>query len=126
MVFNVVSVETSHYLFSNSVFVENDTLIHLDAFTSAFTKKFMIWLDSRVRHYLTHTLRSLVDKRGFFYLNYNFFKNFSPFYWTSICYCMEASIHRNLPFLLKSILTCVLFFDCYDTKNSHSLNTYIQ
>ncbi|KAA8477894.1 hypothetical protein FYW06_14395 [Bacillus paranthracis] len=86
----------------------------MDAFTSIFTNKFMIWLISRVRHYLTFTLRSPVDKRGFFYLNYNFFKNFLPFNWTSICYCMEASIHRNLPFLLKSILTCVLFFVCYE------------
>ncbi|PEB44518.1 hypothetical protein CN971_17030 [Bacillus thuringiensis] len=32
-----------------------------------FTKKFMIWLICRVRHYLTLTLRSPVDNRGFFY-----------------------------------------------------------
>ncbi|MDR4303070.1 hypothetical protein FOS05_18540 [Bacillus mycoides] len=41
----------------------------MDTFTSIFTKKFMIWLISRVRHYLTITLRSPADKRGFFYLN---------------------------------------------------------
>ncbi|PRT01361.1 hypothetical protein C6352_29610 [Bacillus thuringiensis] len=39
----------------------------MDTFTSIFTKKFMIWLISRVRHYLTLTLRSLVDNWGFFY-----------------------------------------------------------
>ncbi|QWG37824.1 hypothetical protein EXW35_05050 [Bacillus mycoides] len=31
-------------------------------------KKFMISLISRVRHYLTITLRSPADNRGFFYL----------------------------------------------------------
>ncbi|PFI76943.1 hypothetical protein COI83_28935 [Bacillus cereus] len=62
----------------------------MDTFTSIFTKKFMVWLISRVRHYSTFTLRSSVDKRGFFYLDHNFLKNFSPFYWTSICYCMET------------------------------------
>ncbi|PES88435.1 hypothetical protein CN491_26350 [Bacillus cereus] len=41
----------------------------MDTFTSIFTKKFMIWLISRVRHYLTITLRSPADNRGFFYLN---------------------------------------------------------
>ncbi|PEM23013.1 hypothetical protein CN617_29645 [Bacillus wiedmannii] len=59
-------------LIYNSVFIKNDALIHLDTFTSIFTKIFMIWLFSRVRHYLTNTLRSLVDKRGFFYSNKNF------------------------------------------------------
>ncbi|PFB82918.1 hypothetical protein CN286_07930 [Bacillus anthracis] len=44
----------------------------MDAFTSIFTKKFMIWLFSRVRHYLTITLRNPADKRGFFYLNNDF------------------------------------------------------
>ncbi|PES06068.1 hypothetical protein CN480_06585 [Bacillus cereus] len=39
----------------------------MDEFTSISAKKFMIWLISRVRHYLTFTLRSPVDKRGFFY-----------------------------------------------------------
>ncbi|EDZ48892.1 hypothetical protein BCAH1134_C0482 (plasmid) [Bacillus cereus AH1134] len=39
----------------------------MDTFTSIFTKKFMIWLFSRVRHYLTITLRSPVNKRGFFF-----------------------------------------------------------
>ncbi|PGW22597.1 hypothetical protein COD88_27610, partial [Bacillus cereus] len=51
---------------TNSVFVENDALIHLDTFTSVFTKKFMIWLISRVRHYLAITLRTPADNRGFF------------------------------------------------------------
>ncbi|PDZ12286.1 hypothetical protein CON70_07150 [Bacillus pseudomycoides] len=45
---------------------------HLDTFTSIIPKKFMLRLISRVRHYLTITLRSPVDKRGFFYLN-NYF-----------------------------------------------------
>ncbi|OTZ27937.1 hypothetical protein BK761_29535 [Bacillus thuringiensis serovar darmstadiensis] len=45
----------------------------MDTFTSIFTKKFMIWLFSRVRHYLTITLRNPADKRGFFYLNNDFF-----------------------------------------------------
>ncbi|PEC13712.1 hypothetical protein COD96_22310 [Bacillus thuringiensis] len=40
---------------------------YLDTFTIVFTKKFMIWLICRVRHYLTLTLRSPVDNRGFFY-----------------------------------------------------------
>ncbi|PFL00146.1 hypothetical protein COJ28_31175 [Bacillus thuringiensis] len=40
---------------------------YLDTFTSIFTKKFMIWLICRVRHYLTLTLRSPVYNRGFFY-----------------------------------------------------------
>ncbi|TNP26447.1 hypothetical protein FH036_08575 [Bacillus sp. CD3-5] len=44
----------------------------MDTFTSIVTKKFMIWLFSRVRHYLTITLRNPVDKRGFFYLNNDF------------------------------------------------------
>ncbi|OTY75777.1 hypothetical protein BK749_13555 [Bacillus thuringiensis serovar vazensis] len=44
----------------------------MDTFTSIFTKKFMIWLFSRVRHYLTITLRNPADKRGFFYLNNDF------------------------------------------------------
>ncbi|OOR05322.1 hypothetical protein BW897_31495 [Bacillus cereus] len=44
----------------------------MDTFTSIFTKKFMIWLFSRVRHYLTITLRSPADNRGFFYLNNDF------------------------------------------------------
>ncbi|TBL12841.1 hypothetical protein EYB35_11845 [Bacillus paranthracis] len=39
----------------------------MDTFTSIFTKKFMIWLISRVRHCLTFTLRSPADNRGFFY-----------------------------------------------------------
>ncbi|QWH60710.1 hypothetical protein EXW39_11165 [Bacillus mycoides] len=56
----------------NSVFVQNDDLIHLDTFTSIFTKKFMILLISRVRHHLTITLRNPADKRGFFYLNNDF------------------------------------------------------
>ncbi|MBE7129676.1 hypothetical protein FT639_29490 [Bacillus mycoides] len=54
---------------SNSVFVQNDAPIHPDTFTTIFTKKFMIWLISRVRHYLTIALRIPADKRGFFYLN---------------------------------------------------------
>ncbi|PFA08050.1 hypothetical protein CN919_08595 [Bacillus thuringiensis] len=57
----------------NSVFVQNDALPHLDTFTSIFTKKFMIWLFSRVRHYLMITLRNPADNRGFFYLNHDFF-----------------------------------------------------
>ncbi|RAN82493.1 hypothetical protein B5P42_12080 [Bacillus sp. SRB_331] len=44
----------------------------MDVFTSIFTKKFMIWLISRVCHYLTITLRSPADNRGFFYLNKDF------------------------------------------------------
>ncbi|PDX94981.1 hypothetical protein CON23_03120 [Bacillus thuringiensis] len=56
----------------NSVFVQNNDLTHLDTFTSIFTKKFMIWLFSRVRHYLTITLRNPADKRGFFYLKNDF------------------------------------------------------
>ncbi|PEY32706.1 hypothetical protein CN354_20725 [Bacillus cereus] len=48
------------------------TLNNLDTFTSIIPKKFMLRLISRVRHYLTMTLRSPVDKRGFFYLN-NYF-----------------------------------------------------
>ncbi|OTX37162.1 hypothetical protein BK720_04715 [Bacillus thuringiensis serovar brasilensis] len=44
----------------------------MDTFTIVFTKKFMIWLFSRVRHYLTITLRNPADKRGFFYLNNDF------------------------------------------------------
>ncbi|PEC68242.1 hypothetical protein CON62_07375 [Bacillus toyonensis] len=44
----------------------------MDTFTSVFTKKFMIWLFSRVRHYLTITLRSPADNRGFFYLKNDF------------------------------------------------------
>ncbi|MCZ6942653.1 hypothetical protein EJ131_19350 [Bacillus mycoides] len=44
----------------------------MDTFTSVFTKKFMIWLISRVRHYLTITLRSPADNRSFFYLNNDF------------------------------------------------------
>ncbi|PEP21720.1 hypothetical protein CN566_28370 [Bacillus wiedmannii] len=44
----------------------------MDTFTSVFTKIFMIWLFSRVRHYLTNTLRNPADKRGFFYLNNDF------------------------------------------------------
>ncbi|PFA26725.1 hypothetical protein CN390_27780 [Bacillus cereus] len=44
----------------------------MDTFTSIFTKKFMIWLISRVRHYLTITLRNPADNRGFFYLNKDF------------------------------------------------------
>lgn len=67
-----------HSFLPNSVFVENDALIHLDTFTSIVTKKFMIWLFSRVRHYLTITLRNPVDKRGFFYLNNDFIKFFIP------------------------------------------------
>ncbi|OTZ47276.1 hypothetical protein CN335_24140 [Bacillus thuringiensis] len=59
-------------LVKNSVFVQNNDLTHLDTFTSIFTKKFMIWLFSRVRHYLTITLRNPADKRGFFYLNKDF------------------------------------------------------
>ncbi|PEA06312.1 hypothetical protein CN425_25430 [Bacillus cereus] len=47
-------------------------LNQLDTFTSIFTKKFMISLISRVRHYLTITLRSPADNRGFFYLNKDF------------------------------------------------------
>ncbi|QWH31937.1 hypothetical protein EXW51_29115 (plasmid) [Bacillus mycoides] len=47
----------------------------MDTFTSVFTKKFMIWLISRVRHYLTITLRGPADNRGFFYLN-NYFVHF--------------------------------------------------
>lgn len=43
------------------------TIIQLDGFTSIFTKKFMIWLISRVRHYLALPLRSPADNRGFFY-----------------------------------------------------------
>ncbi|PGE12520.1 hypothetical protein COM54_09875 [Bacillus toyonensis] len=62
----------------------------MDTFTSIFTKKFMIWLFSRVRHYLTITLRTPADKRGFFYSNQNSLKNFSHLNRTSICYCMEA------------------------------------
>ncbi|PEC57907.1 hypothetical protein COF82_13925 [Bacillus wiedmannii] len=50
------------------------TIIYLDTFTSIITKKFMIWLFSRVRHYLTITLRNPADKRGFFYLNNDFIK----------------------------------------------------
>ncbi|PDZ87670.1 hypothetical protein COE79_21710 [Bacillus toyonensis] len=49
----------------------------MDTFTSIFSKKFMIWLFSRVRHYLTITLRSPADNRGFFYLNNNFVHSFS-------------------------------------------------
>ncbi|QWG50310.1 hypothetical protein EXW28_10705 [Bacillus mycoides] len=41
----------------------------MNTFTSVFTKKFMILLISRVRHYLTITLRNPADNRGFFYLN---------------------------------------------------------
>ncbi|PTC12244.1 hypothetical protein C6557_17795 [Bacillus wiedmannii] len=54
--------------------VQNNALIHLDTFTSIFTKKIMILLFSRVRHYLTITLRNPADKRGFFYLNNDFVK----------------------------------------------------
>ncbi|QWG50653.1 hypothetical protein EXW28_12605 [Bacillus mycoides] len=53
-------------------FVSNNALINLDAFTSIFTKKFMISLTSRVRHYLTITLRSPADNRGSFHLNKDF------------------------------------------------------
>ncbi|PFV85116.1 hypothetical protein COL05_04080 [Bacillus sp. AFS059628] len=54
----------------------------MDTFTSIFTKKFMIWLFSRVRHYLTITLRNPADKRGFFYLNNDFVKlNFYYLIW---------------------------------------------
>ncbi|PQZ57918.1 hypothetical protein CQZ94_08845 [Bacillus sp. MYb209] len=51
----------------------------MDKFTSIFTKKFMILLISRVRHYLTITLRSPADIRGFFYLNKDFVLNVFPF-----------------------------------------------
>ncbi|PEN81656.1 hypothetical protein CN551_30680 [Bacillus toyonensis] len=44
----------------------------MDTFTSIFAKKPMICLFSRVRHYLTITLRSPPDNRGFFYLNNDF------------------------------------------------------
>ncbi|PGE14267.1 hypothetical protein COM64_24190 [Bacillus toyonensis] len=44
----------------------------MDTFTSIFAKKLMICLFSRVRHYLTITLRSPADNRGFFYLNNDF------------------------------------------------------
>ncbi|PDY88621.1 hypothetical protein COI51_22390 [Bacillus toyonensis] len=44
----------------------------MDTFNSIFTKKLMICLFSRVRHYLTITLRSPADNRGFFYLNNDF------------------------------------------------------
>ncbi|PAW38039.1 hypothetical protein CKQ70_28895 [Bacillus toyonensis] len=46
----------------------------MDAFTSIFTKKFMIRLHSRVCQYLTITLGNPADKRGFFYLNNDFVK----------------------------------------------------
>ncbi|AXK21356.1 hypothetical protein DPQ31_28110 [Bacillus sp. COPE52] len=44
----------------------------MDTFTSIFTKKLMICLFSRVRHYLTITLRSPADNRGFFYFKNDF------------------------------------------------------
>ncbi|OTY03860.1 hypothetical protein BK731_17645 [Bacillus thuringiensis serovar muju] len=51
----------------------------MDTFSTIFTKKFMIWLISRVRHCLTLTLRSPVEKRGFFYSNH-YFIEFSKLY----------------------------------------------
>ncbi|TNP01888.1 hypothetical protein FHY68_21250 [Bacillus pacificus] len=51
----------------------------MDIFSIFLPKKFMIWLISRVRHYLTHTLRSPVDKRGFFYSNNDFIHFFDTF-----------------------------------------------
>ncbi|PGM91340.1 hypothetical protein CN958_18190 [Bacillus cereus] len=48
-------------------------------FTSVFTKKFMIFLVNRVRHYLTITLRSPADIRGFFYLHKDFGLSVFPF-----------------------------------------------
>ncbi|OTX21936.1 hypothetical protein BK721_07630 [Bacillus thuringiensis serovar nigeriensis] len=47
----------------------------MGTFTSIFTKKFMILLISRVRHYLTITLRGSPDKWGSFYSN-NYFVHF--------------------------------------------------
>ncbi|QWH11935.1 hypothetical protein EXW38_11425 [Bacillus mycoides] len=55
----------------------------MDTFTSIFSKKFMILLISRVRHYLTITLRNPSDKRGSFYLNKDFFL---------------VTIHHSFPF----------------------------
>ncbi|QWH26548.1 hypothetical protein EXW51_00230 (plasmid) [Bacillus mycoides] len=57
----------------------------MDTFTSIFTKKFMISLISRVRHYLTITLRSPADNRGFFYLN----KDFVQIYLSLLIQCHD-------------------------------------
>ncbi|MBE7107037.1 hypothetical protein FT637_29985 [Bacillus cereus] len=62
----------------------------MDTFTSIFTKKFMIPLISRVRHYLTITLRSPADNRGFFYLNKDFVKILHTF---NFRYIIEISIY---------------------------------
>ncbi|PFZ22680.1 hypothetical protein COM08_19400 [Bacillus wiedmannii] len=62
----------------------------MDACTSVFTKKFMISLISQVRHYLTITLRSPADNRGFFYLNKDFIKNLHVYIF---CYIIKISIY---------------------------------
>ncbi|QWG93323.1 hypothetical protein EXW33_28180 [Bacillus toyonensis] len=49
----------------------------MDTFTSISIKKFMVLLISRVCYYLTITLRSPADNRGFFYLSLSPFMDMS-------------------------------------------------
>lgn len=74
--------------------------INLDTFSTIFTKKFMIWLISRVRHCLTLTLRSPVDKRGFFYSSNHFIEFFNSY---SAYHALECStILYSTPSFLNS------------------------
>ncbi|PGD29367.1 hypothetical protein COM27_27500 [Bacillus wiedmannii] len=75
----------------------------MDTFSTIFTKKFMIWLISRVRHCLTLTLRSPVDKRGFFYSNHYFIESSKSYsaYHALGCSCrilyLQKTIRNPIP-----------------------------
>lgn len=71
----------------------------------------MIWLISRVRHCLTFTLRSPVDKRGLFYSNNNFVKLYL-YYLEHLRY-----IRMGFTLILDYSYHCVIGIFCFHILN---------
>lgn len=79
----------------------------------------MIWLISRVRHCLTFTLRSPVDKRGFFYSINNFVKLYLYYleHLRYICIPHANVICMGFTLILDYSYNCILGIFCFHILN---------